>query len=117
MCHISAVPSPSSNSTPNVFFHRSYNSTGKASPAEVAKRNEDKSCFVASEWLTIWLTIVGTLIRIVGRCARIFSKTTSAVTRSGKRMLEAPTENGKKRLLPVAYPKNNFGTDIVMSED
>ena len=48
------------------------------------------------------LTMVGTLIKIVGRCRRIWSKRTSAVQRSGNKMLVPPTENGNSRFAPVA---------------
>ncbi len=53
MCHISAVPSPSSSSTSNVRFHLSYSSTGSASPADVASRRDERSCCAASGWTTI----------------------------------------------------------------
>ena len=59
--------------------------------------------------------MVGTFTRIVGRKASIFSKRVSVTHRSGKRAVVAPTENGKSRLLPVAYPKKSLGTDKVMS--
>src|SRR4030095_1327808 len=59
----------------------------------------------------------GTLTRIVGRYRAMAAKTVSAVLCSGNCAEEAPTENGKNRLMPVAYPKNNFGTEIVMSSE
>ena len=102
MCHISAVPSPSSSSTPNAAIQRSQSSTGSASPAEVASRSEERSASPAAGWLTIWFTIVGTLTSTVGRCRRICSKSASAVQRSGKSTVRAPTEKGKKRLVPIA---------------
>ena len=101
-CHISAVPRPSSSSTPKAAFHRSYSSTGSASPAEVASRSEERSASPAAGWLTMWFTMVGTLTRTVGRCARISSKRRSGVGLSGKRTDRAPTEKGKKRLVPIA---------------
>src|SRR5437879_7707950 len=67
MCHTSAVPRPSSSSTPNVCCHRLHSSAGSPSPAEVASRKHDRSCSDAAGWLTIWLIMVGTLMRIVGR--------------------------------------------------
>ena len=47
-------------------------------------------------------TIFGVLMRIVGRCRAIWSKSTSAVGCSGNSAAEPPTESGKKRLEPVA---------------
>ena len=115
MCHISAVPRPSSSSTPNVRIQRSCSSDGSASPAEVASRRHEKSCVDASGCDTICWTIVGTLIRIVGRCRAISVNRVSGVQRSANKTDEAPTENGKNRFAPVAYPKNSFGTEIVTS--
>jgi len=37
------------------------------------------------------------------------------VHRSANRTHDAPTANGKNTLHPVAYPKNSFGTEMVMS--
>ena len=79
-------------------------------------RRDEKSCVAAAGCATIWPTIAGTFTRIVGRKRAIFSKTTSAVQRSGKRTAAAPTANGKSRLEPVAYPKKSFGTESVTSE-
>src|SRR5207253_11112591 len=62
-----ALPISSSSSTPNVCCHRLHSSAGSASPAEVASRKHDRSCSDAAGWLTIWLIMVGTLMRIVGR--------------------------------------------------
>ena len=115
MCHISAVPRPSRSSTPKIAFHRSCSSTGSASPADVQSRSRDTFCRRASPWLTMWLIIVGTLIRIVGRNRASFAKITSAVHGSGNSTAAPPTAKGKNRLEPVAYPKNSFGTDSVTS--
>ncbi len=50
-------------------------------------------------------TIVGTLTSTVGRWRLMRAKRASAVQRSSNRTADAPTENGKKRFEPVAYPK------------
>ena len=60
--------------------------------------------------------IVGTLTSTVGRNFSIFENRTSGVHRSGKRAAAAPTEKGKKRFEPVAYPKKSFGTESVTSD-
>jgi hypothetical protein len=39
----------------------------------------------------------------------------SAVLFSGKSAVAAPTEKGKNRFEPVAYPKKSFGTARVIS--
>ena len=102
MCHISAVPRPSSSSTPNVSRHRRSSSTGSASPAEVASRRHDKSCTFASACATILEISVGTWIRIVGRKRRMRSNSASGVDCSGNSTHDAPTENGNNRFEPVA---------------
>ena len=59
--------------------------------------------------------MVGTVARMVGRTEAIFAKSVSGVQRSGKSAAVAPTEKGKRRLVPVAYPKKSFGTESVTS--
>ncbi len=63
MCHISAVPSPSRSSTPKTSFQRRWRSTGSASPAEVARRREERSRSGASGWASMRPIIVGTFTR------------------------------------------------------
>src|SRR5688500_13806274 len=61
------------------------------------------------------LIIVGTVVRIVGWYRLMTSNIFSAVERSANSAVAPPTANGKSRLVPVAYPKNNFGTETVRS--
>ena len=51
----------------------------------------------------------------VGRWRLIWRNSASGVLRSGNSTHEAPTEKGNSTFDPSAYPKNSFGTDIVMS--
>jgi hypothetical protein len=46
--------------------------------------------------------MVGTLIRMLGRCRAICANSISGVQRSGNSTAEAPTENGKNRFEPIA---------------
>src|SRR5436853_15058 len=85
----------------SIRCQRWYSSTGSGSPAEVARRRQERSCAAAVEWLTIWLIIVGTLTRIVGRKRPIFRNRTSGVAASGNSTVAAPTANGNNRFEPV----------------
>jgi hypothetical protein len=79
-----------------------YSSTGSASPAEVAKRREERSRRPPSGWATICWTMVGTLTRTVGRWRSIAVEQASGVQRSGNSTADPPTRKGKKRLEPRA---------------
>ena len=50
----------------------------------------------------MWLIMVGTVIRMVGRYRAIRLKTTSAVQRSSNSTPAAPAANGNSRLAPMA---------------
>src|SRR2546428_5195015 len=101
------APTPAERGRPSSWLekfgrHGSDAPVGGAPPAEVASRKHDRSCSDAAGWLTIWLIMVGTLMRIVGRKRPIFWNSTSAVAASGNSTVAAPTENGNKRFEPVA---------------
>ena len=111
MWNISAEPMPSRISTPVRSFHSAYSAGGSASPAESAIRRQERSaCSERAERRTL-LKSVGTPVRKDGRCASIWSRTSSAVARPSKRTTVAPTRKGNIRFVPVAYPKKSLGTE------
>ena len=75
---------PSSTSIPKASFQRRWSGSGSASPADVQRRRQLRSCRAALGWSSIACIMVGTLTRMVGRCRAISSKISSGVVRSAK---------------------------------
>ena len=102
MCHISAVPRPSSSSTPKVSIHSRWSSTGSASPADVHTRSDDKSCDLALGCVAILWIIVGTLISIGGAEASDVLEHHLGGRRLGEQRAAAAGSERKNRFEPVA---------------
>ena len=102
MRNISAEPMPSRISLPAHSSHSSASLGGRASPADSDTRTLERSTSAMRGDRSMWLMSVGTFVRNVGRCAAIWSNSSSAVERPGKSTAVAPTANGNIRFVPVA---------------
>ena len=87
-------------STPNLALKRRSSGDGSASPADAASRTEE-NVWSGRSLARRAAKNVGTPKKSVGRCCARLSPITCGVGRRDSRIVVAPTENGKKTVLPM----------------